>query len=297
MLCIWKKDGHLWTIISACQWNNNTIKDVTPLPDQEIIWEDVAQGRFRSKVDLSNAYKQVQVCVEDGNKTTFVTIASTYVSNIMQQEDCNTSATFQRLMMSIFWDVIGKFMHVYLDDIFIYSNSVEEHEQHLKIIFDRLRKNSLYLKWSKCNLYAKEIDCLSHIIDDQGIHPDADKLASIKEWRTPRNYNNIQWFVGLVNYVRNFLPNIMAYTGPLLSMMQNGSPFYWQPIHQCCFDMIKHICCKTPIIRPIDPKADEHMAHLQRLQVRYRHNVWTRTQLAEVSTSWLYVQEILHCTA
>ena len=150
-------------------------------------------------------------------------------------------------------------MHIYLDDIFIYSNSVKEHKQHLKIIFDRLRKNSLYLKWSKCNLYAKEIDCLSHIIDDQGIHPDADKLASIWEWRTPQNYNDIQQFVGLVNYVGNFLSNVMAYTGPLLSITQDGSPFYWWPIHQCCFNMIKHICCKTPIIRPIDSKADKHI--------------------------------------
>ena len=160
-------------------------KDVTPLPDQEIIQEDVAQGRFRSKVNLSDAYEQVQVCVEDVNKTAFVTIAGTYVSNIMQQGDCNAPATFQCLMMLIFQNVIGKFMHIYLDDIFIYSNSVEEHKQHLKIIFDRLRKNSLYLEWSKCNLYVKEIDCLSHIIDDQGIHPNTDKLASIREWRTP----------------------------------------------------------------------------------------------------------------
>jgi hypothetical protein len=80
-------------------------------------------------------------------------------------------------MTSIFCDVIGCFMHVYLDDIFIYSNSVEEHEQHLKVVFDRLRANVLYLKWSKCDLYAKRIDCLSHMIDDQGIHSDTDKLA------------------------------------------------------------------------------------------------------------------------
>ena len=118
------------------------------------------------KVDLSNAYKQVQVHAEDMNKTAFITIASTYISNIMQQEDCNSPATFEHLVTSIFRDIIGKFMHVYLDDIFIYSNSVEEHEQHLKIIFDSLRKNYLYLKWSKCNLYMKKINCLSHIIDD-----------------------------------------------------------------------------------------------------------------------------------
>jgi hypothetical protein len=80
-------------------------------------------------------------------------------------------------MTSIFHDVIGQFMHIYLDDIFIYSNTIEEQKQHLKVVFDRLRVNTLYLGWSKCELYAKRIDCLSHTINDRGIHPDADKLT------------------------------------------------------------------------------------------------------------------------
>ena len=85
----------------------------------------------------------------------FATISGTYVSNIMQQGDCNAPATFQRLMTSIFRDVIGRFMHVYLDDIFIYSTTAEEHEEHLRVVFECLRANSLYLKWTKCELYAE----------------------------------------------------------------------------------------------------------------------------------------------
>ncbi|GLB37195.1 putative DNA RNA polymerase [Lyophyllum shimeji] len=257
LLCIPKKDGSLRTPLDARQRNNNTIKDVTPLPDQEIIREDVARAKIRSKIDLTDAYEQVRVRTEDVHKTAFTTIAETYVSNIMQIRDCNAPATFQRLMTSIFRDAIGKFMHVYLDDIFIFSETIEEHEQHLRVVFERLREHSLYLKWKKCELYADRVDCLGHIINDQGIHPDADKLARIRDWRTPRNYNDIQRFVGLVNYLGHFLPDITAYTGPLMAMTQNGAPFYWRPIHQRCFDMIKRICCKTPIIKPIEPKTGE----------------------------------------
>jgi hypothetical protein len=135
MLCINKKDSKLCTVIDACQRNENTIKDVTPLPDQEVICEDVARAQVRSKVDLSDAYEQVHIHDEDIWKTAFTTISGTYVSNIMQQGDCNAPATFQRLMTSIFHDVIGKFLHVYLDDIFIFSSSLEEHE-HLRIMFE-----------------------------------------------------------------------------------------------------------------------------------------------------------------
>jgi len=95
-------------------------------------------------------------------------------------------------MTSIFCNVIGKFIHVYLDDIFIYSQSVDEHEKHLRVVFERLRSSQLYLKWSKCDLYTNEIDCLGHMIDDQGIHPDMDKMDRIWKWRIPRNYNDVQ---------------------------------------------------------------------------------------------------------
>lgn len=120
-----------------------------------------------------------------------------------------------------------------------------------------MSKNSLYLKWSKCNLYAKTVDCLGHLIDDQGIHPDADKIACIHDWQTPQDYNDIQQFVGLVNYIGNFLPDVTAYTSPLLAITQNGALFTWQPIHQWCLEMIKHIYCKTPIVKPFDPRSDK----------------------------------------
>ena len=94
-------------------------------------------------------------------------------------------------------------------------------------------------------------------IDQKDIHVDVDKLVQIRNWRVSRNYNDIQHFVGLVNYIGAFLPNITTYTGPLLSMTQNGAPFMWCPIHQRCFDMIKHICSTTPIIKPIDPRSGE----------------------------------------
>jgi hypothetical protein len=257
LLCVPKKDGRLRTVVDARQRNDNTAKDVTPLPDQEVIREDVARAKYRSKIDLADAYEQVRVEPNDVSKTLFATIMGTYHSNVVQQGDCNAPATFQRLMTSIFRDVIGKFLHVYIDDIFVFSDSVEEHQEQLRLVFERLRKNHLYLKWKKCELYAKEVECLGHKIDSKGIHPDTEKLDCIRNWRTPRNYNDVQRFAGLVNYVSNFLPNVTAYTGPLMSMTQNGAPFFWRPIHDKCFEMIKAICCKTPVIKPLDYESDK----------------------------------------
>ena len=101
------------------------------------------------------------------------------------------------------------------------------------------------------------MDCLGHIINDQGIHADLDKMARIREWCTPRNKHNVQRFLGLVQYLAYFMPDVTAYTGPLAVIQKNGHPFHWCPIHQVCMDNIKALACKTPILRPIDPSLDE----------------------------------------
>jgi hypothetical protein len=125
---------------------------------------------------MSDTYEQIRVAPEDVWKTAFATVVGTLLSNVMQMGDCNGPSTFQRLMSRIFIRQIGRFVFVYLDDIFIYSTSIEEHEEHLKIVFEILRENHLFLSKDKINLYSVHMDCLGHIIDDEGIHVDIDKM-------------------------------------------------------------------------------------------------------------------------
>ena len=257
MLCVPKKSGKLRTVIDARKRNENTEKDVTPFPDQEQIRNDVARAKYRSKIDMSDAYEQIRVEPQDVWKTAFSTVYGTFLSHTMQQGDCNAPATFQRLMTSVFREFIGRFVHVYLDDIFVYSNSIEEHEEHLRLVFDKLRKAQLFLEESKLDLYSKRMDCLGHVIDDRGIHADSDKMARVREWRTPRNKHDVQRFLGLVQYLAHFMPDLSAYTGPLQAIQKNGHPFHWRPLHQVCMDNIKRLACKTPILRPIDPSLDD----------------------------------------
>lgn len=257
LMCVLKKDGKIRTVVDCRQRNDNTVKDLTPLPDQDQIRMDVARAKYRSKIDLSDAYEQVRIIDEDVDKTAFATPFGVFVSYVMQQGDCNAPATFQRLMSTLFGDFIGRFVHVYLDDIFVFSDSIEDHERHLKLVFDKLREQKLYLSRKKCDLYSKWMDCLGHVVDDRGLHADADKLERIRNWRTPRSYHEVQRFLGLVNYLSAFMPNVSAYTSPLSEMEHNERAFVWRPLHQKCFDMIKALVCKAPILKPIDPKVDK----------------------------------------
>ena len=254
ILCITKKDGKkLRTALDARKRNDNTVKDVTPFPDQEQIRTEVARGKYRSKIDMSNAYEQIRVDPEDVWKTAFATVYGTFLSNTMQIGDCNAPATFQRIMTAIFRDFIGRFVHVYLDDIFVYSNSKEEHEEHLKMVFDKLREWEFFLEKSKLDLYSKKLECLGHIINDNGIHADPDKMSQVRNWPVPKDKNDLQRFLGLVQYLAHFMPDVTAWTGPLAAIQGESGSFVWLPIHQTCMDNIKAMACKTPILKPIDP--------------------------------------------
>ena len=97
---------------------------VMPFPDQDTICHDIAQAKFRSKLDMTKAYEQTCIRPEDVGKTTFSTKFGTFQSQVMQMGDCNAPSTFQRLMTTTFQDFLGRFVHIYLDNIFIYSQSI-----------------------------------------------------------------------------------------------------------------------------------------------------------------------------
>src|SRR3978361_434656 len=160
-------------------------------------------------------------------------------------------------MTAIFRPHIGQFVHVYLDDIFIFSNSIKDHEEHLGLVFATLRESQLFLSPSKANLYSERMYCLGHIIDDKGIHADMDKMRVVREWRTPRTYKDVQRFLGLVQYLAQFMPDISAYSTLLSAAARNNRKFPWTPLYEKCFQQIKLLACRSPILKLINAESDE----------------------------------------
>ena len=202
MLCIPKKNSKLCTVFDLWEEKDNTVKDMTPFPDQDIICNDMARVAYRSKLNMSEVYEQIHILLEHVHKMAFATVLGTFRSQVMQMGDCNAPSTFQWLMTAIFWDCISQFVHAYLDDIFIYLCSIEEYEKHLGIVFQWLRDHHLFLSKSKVDLYSKRLESLGHIIDDRGI-------KCIHEWRHPRTFNDVQHFLGLVQYLDHYMPDML----------------------------------------------------------------------------------------
>src|SRR5271154_1296653 len=133
---------------------------------------------------MSNTYEQICIKDSDVMKTVFATIYGTFVSYVIQQGDCNALSTFQRFMVYIFRDYVGRFIHIFLDNIFIFSMCLEDHERHPALVFERLRINHSYLSAKKVNLYSIRMDCLGFIINNEDIFVDSNKMQLITSWCT-----------------------------------------------------------------------------------------------------------------
>jgi len=152
-------------------------------------------------------------------------------------------------------------------------------------------KVEFYLKHEKCDLYAEKLDYLGHMINECGVHADTDKMARICEWRKPCNLNEVQQFVGLIEYLAQFMSDVSAYTTPLTGIQRNGHPFLWQEIHDQCFQAIKDLACKYPILRLINPALDEPIWLICDASLYGVGTLYGQGELEDMPPSWVHVEE------
>jgi Reverse transcriptase (RNA-dependent DNA polymerase) len=147
----------------------------------------VASKPFHSALDLKSAYEQIRIVPEHVDQSKVTTPDGNMVSQVIQIGDCNAPATYQALMNYFVSSYIGQFMDVYLDDIVVYSDSLDEHVKHVKIVLNILREEKLYLSKGKLRFLVNKLCILGQVIDDQGIQIDPDKVDSVLKWKTPIN--------------------------------------------------------------------------------------------------------------
>src|SRR5260370_3001914 len=163
----------------------------------------------------------------------------------MQQGDCNAPSTFQCVLTWVFHDQIGMDIHVWFDDIFIGMDTIQEHNQHLLWVYEHLKEEKLYISCKKFDPYAQVLDILGCKVDSNGIHMDLDKLSKIRNWRMPKDHIEVLQFLGLIEYLAHFLPNIGAFTGPCKIFAQIICHFDG---HHCTKNVLKtlNLLCARP---------------------------------------------------
>ncbi|QRV77164.1 Pol polyprotein/retrotransposon [Ceratobasidium sp. AG-Ba] len=248
MLILMKKSNSgqvaVRTVLDKREQNANTYKLASPLPDIDNILMEVSRHPYRSLIDGKDAYEQIRVIPEHVERTLFMTPNGTMVSHVMQQGDCNAGATYQSLMNHIFAEFIGKFMYVYLDDIIVFSDTAEEHERHIKMIFDVLRKEKLYLSPKKMQLFAERLEILGHVITSEGIQMDPHKVDAVEKWKVPTSKEQLMSFIGAVGYLAPNCADIRIPMAVLSKRAAATQPWRWEATEHRAFAEVKNIVAK-----------------------------------------------------
>jgi hypothetical protein len=138
----------------------------------------------------------------------------------------------------------------------VYSKSEEEHEQHLILVLQVLREHELYAKLSKFSFYQRQIHYLGHIISEEGIFVDPEKVEAIREWLAPRNVVEVRSFIGLVGYYRRFIAGFSKIAHPITSLQRKEKKFQWTEECEKSFQRLKQLLTSAPILRIAYPNMD-----------------------------------------
>jgi hypothetical protein len=215
------------------------VKNKYLLPCIEDLFDQMRGARVFSKIDLRSGYHQMKIRPSDIPKTTFSTRYGLYEFTVMSFGLTNAPAYFMNLMNKVFMEYLDRFVVVFINDILIYSRNESDHEQHLRLVLQKLRDNQLYAKYSKCEFWIGEVPFLGHIISNRGISVDPAKVKEIVAWSIPTTVAEIRSFLGHVGYYRRFIEGFSKIAKPMTSLMEKGREFKWDEKCQESFDQIK----------------------------------------------------------
>jgi hypothetical protein len=247
-LFVKKKDDSLWMCVDYRPLNEVTVKNKYPLPRTDILFDQLLGACYFSKIDLRLGYHQIKIRQEDIPKTAFSTRYGLYEFTVMSFGLINAPAYFMYLMNSIFMEELDVFVVIFIDDILIYSKTRDDHAHHIHIVLQKLRKNRLYAKFSKCEFWLEKVSFLGHILSKDGIAVDPSKVQDVLEWKQPQNVTDIWTFLGLAGYYHRFIENFSKIAKPMTELLKNRVKFEWSQSCEEAFQTLKDRLTTAPVL-------------------------------------------------
>ncbi|GAA5992242.1 hypothetical protein JCM11641_001277 [Rhodosporidiobolus odoratus] len=240
--------------------NGNTVKDRTPLPLPDVVLGDTARAKYWGKIDMTIAFFQTLMHPDDIAKTAIKTPWGLFEWIVMPQGLCNAPATHQARVNEALRHLIGVCCEAFVDDVIIYSDTLEEHKTNCRAVLSALRVAGLYCSAKKTDLFTTHTEFLGHVISREGLQADPSKTEKIKNWVCPKTVTQVRGFLGIVQYLRKFIPGLADHTAVLNPLTRKGMTridHLWGEKEEKAFESIKRIVTLLPVLKPIDQDSDE----------------------------------------
>jgi hypothetical protein len=262
VLFVPKKDKELCLCVDYRPLNAVTIKNKYLLPHIDILFDQLAGAQMFSKIDLLSGYHHIRICDEDIPKTAFSMRYGLYEYLVISFGLTNTPTHFMYLMNSVFMPELDKFVVVLIDDILVYSKSMDEHEEHLRVVLQRLWDHQLYAMFSRCEFWIDEVSFLGHVISPKGIIVDPGKVRDVLDWKPPKSAHQARSFLGLAGYYRRFILNFSKISKLITEVLKKDTKYVWSKDCDEAFQTLKKllttslVLAQPDIAKPFDVYCD-----------------------------------------
>ena len=248
-----KKDGSLRLVQDYRALNSITIKNKYPLPLISELIETLRGARYFTKLDVRWGFNNVRIKEGDEWKAAFRTNRGLFEPLVMFFGLTNSPATFQTMMNDIFRDlVVEGSVVVYLDDILVFTETIEEHREVTRRVLQILEKHRLFLKPSKCEFERTRVEYLGVIISHNSVEMDPVKIAGVADWPAPTNKKEVQSFLGFTNFYRRFIKDFSHHARPLFDLTKNDAKWQWDSEQRSAFEDLKAQITSAPILSSPD---------------------------------------------
>ncbi|UYV73857.1 hypothetical protein LAZ67_11001152 [Cordylochernes scorpioides] len=253
IILVKKKNGTFRFCVDYRNLNSVTVKDQYPLPRIDDCFDSLHGARYFTSLDLCSGYWQVEVEEQDREKTAFITPDGLYQFNVLPFGLCNGPATFERLMDTVLRTHKWKICLCYLDDVIIFSEDLHSHLNRLKTILECLKTAGLTLNASKCRFAYTELLIFGHVVSNEGIAQDPEKIISIRKFPTPRTVKDVRAFLGLCSYYRRFIREFSKVALPLQILTRKNHSFAWGKEQELSFNSLKNKLISPEVLTHYDP--------------------------------------------